>query len=66
MGRGFKALIDLCAEEHIGKITGVEDYHWTCMEFTQHWKTRIGVAIAKGVGGAVVREGKRQETEYKR
>ena len=36
------------------------------MEFTKHWKTRIGVAIAKGVGGAVVREGKRQETEYKR
>ena len=28
LGRGFKALIvDLCAEEYIGKITGVEDYH---------------------------------------
>ena len=34
-------------------------YHWSSMNFINHWETRISVAIAKGLSFALTREGQR-------
>ena len=49
----------MCARESQRCTVGADLYHWSSMNFINHWETRISVAIAKGLSFALTREGQR-------
>jgi hypothetical protein len=59
LGKGFKAFIRQCARESQRCTVGADLYHWSSMNFINHWETRISVAIAKGLSFALTTEGQR-------
>ena len=66
MGKEFKNLIGTCARESRVHTTGADLYHWSCMSFIRHWKTRFAVAIARGLAHAITKEGKRSFAQHER
>ena len=59
LGKGFKAFIRLCARESQRCTVEAGLYHWSSMNFINHWETRISVAVAKGLSFALTTEGQR-------